>query len=214
MLKRQKVPKSWPIFRKGTKYVVKPMSHFKLGIPVLVVLRDALKIAQTRKEAKKMIHGKNVLLNSKVIKDEREGVVLFDVITLNPMKKSYRLGLSGNGKFILEEVKDSESGSKIAKILNKKVLKGKKTQLNLSDGRNFLSDIECKVNDSVLINFKDKKIDKCVPLKEKAGVVVFAGKHAGKRGNIEKMNSEKKIAELNVDGKKINVLIKQLMATE
>ncbi|HEA46767.1 MAG TPA: hypothetical protein ENH99_03215, partial [Candidatus Pacearchaeota archaeon] len=96
-LKRQKVPKSWPIFRKGTKYVVRPLSNLGNGIPVLVILRDSLKIAQTRKEAKRMINSKNVLLNGKPIKEERSSVLLFDTITLVPMKKSYRLGLSQNG---------------------------------------------------------------------------------------------------------------------
>jgi len=213
-LKRQKVAKSWPIYRKGTKYVVRPRVDIKKGIPVLIVLRDMLKIVQNRKEAKRAIHMKHVLLNNKPVTDERTSILLFDVLTLIPLKKSYRIGLSGNKKIEVNEIKEKESNNKIAKIIDKKILKGKKTQLNLSDGKNFLSNIQCNINDSVLINFKEKKIEKCIPLKENSEAFVFAGKHAGEKGVVKKINIGKKMAELNVNGKPINVLIKQIMAVK
>jgi small subunit ribosomal protein S4e len=213
-LKRQKVPKSWPIFRKGMKYVVKPRFDAKRGLPLLVILREMLGVVQTRKEAKKTIHMKHILVNTKPSINEKNNVLLFDTITLIPSKKHFRLELSNKGKFEVKEIKENETDYKIAKIINKKILKGRKTQLNLSDGRNFFSDTKCKVNDSVLINFKKKKIERCLPIKEKMKVIIFAGKHAGKKGNLIKIDSKKKIAELNSDGKSINVLIKQLMVVE
>lgn len=211
-LKRQMAPKSWPVYRKGTKYIVRPRVYIEKGIPVLIVLRDMLKIVQNRKEAKRIIHMKHILLNSKPVRDERNGVLLFDVITIVPLKKNYRLELSTNKKIEIKEIKEKEAGYKITKIMNKKTLKGKKTQLNLSDGRNFLSDIQCNINDSVLINFKEKKIEKCIPLKDGSWIFIFAGKHTGKRGIIKKIDSEKKMAELDIGKKSVNVLIKQIMA--
>lgn len=213
-LKRQKVPKSWPIYRKGTKYVVRPRVDIKKGIPVLIVLRDMLKIVQNRKEAKRAIHMKYVLLNNKPVIDEKTSVLLFDVLTLTPLKKSYRAGLSGNQKIEINEIKEKESNNKIAKIVDKKMLKGKRMQLNLSDGKNFLSNIQCNINDSVLINFKEKKIEKCIPLKENSEAFVFAGKHAGEKGILKKIDMEKKMAELNVNGNPISVLIKQIMVVK
>jgi small subunit ribosomal protein S4e len=115
---------------------------------------------------------------------------------------------------MMDEVKENETNQKIAKIINKKILKGKKVQINLSDGRNFISDLKCNVGDSVSISFKDKKIEKCWPLKEGANVIVFAGKHAGKRGEILKLKKERKMASLDTKKEKINVLIKQIMVTE
>ncbi len=213
-LKRQKVPKSWPIFRKGTKYVVRPNSNIQKGLPLLIALRDILKVVQNRKEAKRVIHMKYILMNNKPVIDEKNSLWLFDTVVLIPSKKYYRLELSDKGKFDLREIKENEANRKISKITNKKMLKGKKMQLNLIDGRNIISDIECNVNDSVLINFKEKKIEKCIPLKEKAKVIVFAGKYSGKRGNIMKIDKEKKMAELKTGEKSINVLIKQLMVIE
>jgi len=210
-LKRQKVPKNWPIERKGTAYVVRPNYDIKNGVPVLIILRDMLKIAQNRKEVKKAIHAKNILVNGKNVKDEKNNVLLFDTITITPLKKYYRLNLSNKGKFETEEIKENEINYKIAKIVNKKIIKNKRIQFNLSDGRNFLSDVQCGVNDSVLINFKEKKIEKCLPLREKEKVIVFAGKHSGAKGIINNLNLKNKMAELTIGEREVNVLIKQLM---
>jgi len=213
-LKRQKAPKNWPIYRKGTTFVVRPLTNLNKGIPILIILRDMLKTVQKRKEAKKMIHEKSVLLNNKIVKDEKNSTTLFDVITIVPLKKNYRLSLSDKGKFKLEEIKESEAGKKVSKIINKKILKGKKIQLNLIDGRNFLSDMKCKTNDSVVINFKNKKIEKCLEFCEKANAVVFGGKHAGVKGKIDKIDLKHRIVELGIGKEKINVLIKHLIVVE
>ena len=214
-LKRQEVPKSWPIYRKGTKYVVRPDADPEAGIPLLVILRDMLEVVQNRKEARRTIFLKQILVNNKVPKDEKKPVLLFDTISLIPAKKNYRLDLSEKGKFKLNEINENEINKKITKIMDKKILRGKKVQLNLQDGRNVLSDIKCEVNDSVLINFKEKKIEKCLPLKDNSVAVVFAGKHSGKRGNIKSLEKGKKIVELETDNKeKINVLLKQIMVVE
>jgi small subunit ribosomal protein S4e len=213
-LKRYKTPKNWPVHRKGTAYVVKPSFNLNNGIPILIILRDILKLAQNKREVKKALNAKNVLLNNKPIRDEKHSALLFDVISIPISKENYRVEISENGKFKVEKLKDSEANKKVSKIINKKVLKGKKTQLNLSDGRNFLSDLKCKVNDSVLINLKENKIEKCLELKEKVNACVFEGKHSGKKGIVNKINQKDKIAELNVDKSKINVLIKQLMVVE
>ncbi len=210
-LKRQKVPKNWPIKRKGTTYVVRPNFNIQKSLPILIILRDILKIAQNRKEVKKAIHSKNILVNNKIVRDEKNAALLFDVMKIIPSKKYYRMELSEKGKFILKEIKEKESNYKISKIIDKKILKGKKTQLNLSDGRNFLSDIKCNVNDSVLINMEKGKIEKCLPLKEKVNVIIFAGKHSGENGIIDKINVKNKMVVLNINKKIVNVLIKQIM---
>jgi len=213
-LKIQKVPKSWPISRKSTKYVVRPNFNFHKGIPILVVLRDILKLCQTRREVKQLINKKELKLNNKEVLDEKNSMSLFDVLSINSLKKSYLLDLSEKGKFNLKAIEKSKSNKKISKIINKKTLKGKKTQLNLSGGINLLSEIKCNVNDSVLIDFENNKIEKCLPFKEKAKAIVLIGKHAGIIGEINKIDSNKKRIELKNGEEHINVLLKQLMVVE
>jgi small subunit ribosomal protein S4e len=211
-LKRQKAPKNWPIKRKGTTYVVRPNFNIGKGIPVLIILRDILQVAQNRKDVKKIIHAKQILLNNKPVKDEKNNVLLFDTLRIIPTNKSYRLGLSDKGKFDIQEIDAKDAGQKIAKITNKKVIKGKKIQLNLSDGTNFLSDVKCNVKDSVVINLLEKKIEAIIPLKEKTKAIVFEGKHAGKIGTIHKLKD--KTAEVKIGDKNVEILIKQLMVVK
>ena len=216
-LKRQKVPKTWPIERKGTTYVVRPNSNIEKGIPILVVIRDMLKIAQNRKEVRKAIHSQQVLLNNKKVKDEKNTVLLFDLITIlskdRKTEKKYRLELSENRKFIVVDVPE-ETDKKTSKIINKKILKSKKIQINLNDGRNIISDKDCNINDSLLIDLKSNKIEKCLPLKEGGHIIVFEGKYLGRKGIIREINSKNKIAIIESDKGQINVLIKQLMVVE
>lgn len=210
-LKRQKIPKNWPAYRKGTKYVAKPSSDTYRGVSILMILRDMLKIVNNRKEAKRTLYLKKIFLNERPVMDEKQSALLFDVVKIDPSDKFYRIDLSDKGKIILTEIPKGESSRKISKITNKTILKGKKTQINLGDGRNFISDISCKTNDSVIINFKDKKIEKCIPLKSDSEVIVFSGKHSGKKGFVKNIHKEKKMAEITSNGETINVLIKQLM---
>jgi small subunit ribosomal protein S4e len=211
-LSRQEKPKKWPIEKKGTTYLVSPNSNTKEGMPLLTILRDVLKVADNRKEVKAMIHERQVLVNEKPSTDEKHTVLFFDTMKIIPLKKSYRLELTEKGKFELKEIPENEAARKITKIVNKKILKGKKIQLNFSDGRNILSDMNCKTNDSAVINFKENKIEKILPLKEKARVIVFAGKHAGKTGEIENLDLEDKTAKVKTKEKEISILINQLMA--
>jgi len=173
-----------------------------------------LKLAKNRKEVKKALHEKQILLNGKIIQDEKISVSLFDIITILPSKEHYKMEISTNNKFILEKISESKSEKKIVKIINKKTLKNKRTQLNLGDGRNFLSNIKCKVNDSAVVDLKNKKIEKCLPLIEKAKVLIFSGKHVGKIETIDKINLERKNVGVKIEGKPVNVLIKQLMVIE
>jgi len=210
-LKRQKVPKNWPITRKATKYVVRPNSDINGGLPILIILRNILKIAQNRREVKKAIHQGNILLNKRKVKDEKNVAKLFDVITLVPSKKNYKMILSNKGKFKFEEVKENESNTKIVKIINKKVLNGKKTQLNLSGGKNILSDIKCNTGDSIIINPKENKVQKIIPMQEKSNALVIAGNHAGEKGIINKIIKERRMVELKTDEKIVNALIKHII---
>lgn len=211
-LKRQSASKIWPIERKGTKYLIKPASNNYDGMPVLTVLRDVLKLAQNRKEVKKIIHERKLLVNSTPVKDEKLSMTLFDVLTVIPLNKSYRLTVLENGKFDLKEEKNIDT--KIAKVVKKTKLKGNKTQLNLSDGINFISSVKCKTNDSLVVDLKKKTAVKCLEFKEKANVLVFAGKHIGEEGKVQKIDMEKELATLEIKNKEVKVLIKQLIVIE
>jgi len=217
-LKRQRVPKNWNIPRKGSVFVMKPSFNLKSSVPLTIVLRDVLGIACTKREVKKAIHEKNILINNKLARSEKDSCSLFDIISIVPSKKFYQITLKNNGKFNVSEIKEEDSTKKISKIINKKILKDKKTQINLSDGRNFLSEIKCDIGDSAVIGFESEKssskILKCLPMKEKSKAIAFAGKHSGKMGIIKDINKKDKIAKLDIGNEDVSISTKQIMVIE
>ena len=70
-LTRQEIPKKWPVERKGTAYIVKPNFSVKEGLPLLIILREITKLAQNRREAKRIIHAKQILVMKKSQKMKR-----------------------------------------------------------------------------------------------------------------------------------------------
>jgi len=182
-IKRSEMPKSWPVPRKGSAYIAAPSHAIKKGISVLFILRDILKIANTKKEVRFMALNGDIKVNNKIRKDENFPVQVLDVLTLEKAKKSYRMQIV-NKKFKLVEVK-GDIDSKIVKISGKKILTGKKVQMNLEDGQNILSKESFSAGDSVILNTKTGKIEKVLPLRENAKVEIVSGKHAGEKGVVK-----------------------------
>ena len=166
-IKRHNTNYSWPISRKGTKYLVVPSHNKKSGIPLLVISRDVLKLVKTRKELKKVLLDGKIKVNGKIIKEDNLSLSIFDIITIIPENISYKINVSNDKRINAEVINDKDSGSKIYKVINKKILKGRKIQLNLNDGRNILSNEKINVGYSVIINLFPVHIVGCIesPLK-------------------------------------------------
>ncbi|MFA5485169.1 MAG: hypothetical protein WC260_02915 [Candidatus Pacearchaeota archaeon] len=189
--KRTQMPNTWPIPRKGRgqRFIASP-SHFKnKSITILAIIRDLLKIVDTRKEVKHIVNNGDILINNKVRKNEKFPVFAFDTIKLEKLNKYYRLEIV-NKKYLLKEIDEKQAQTKTTKIIGKKTLSKDKIQMNLEDGINLEYNKEFKVGDSIVFNTKENKIEKILPLKPKAKVEIIGGKHAGDKGeilSIEKM---------------------------
>ena len=185
-IKKTQMPKSWPVPRKGKgkRFVAVPSHATSKGISILFLLRDVLKLVKTRKEAKYMTLNGMIKVNNKSRHDENFPVQVFDVIKLEKAKLSYRLEIV-NKKFNLVEVSGKDVDKKIVKITGKKVLGKNSIQMNLDDGQNLITKEKFSVGDSALLDTKENKIEKILPLKEGANVEIIAGKHAGEKGKLE-----------------------------
>lgn len=187
-IKKTEMPTSWPVPRKGKKkrFVAVPSHSGTKGISVLFLLRDVLKVVKTRKEARYMTLSKMIKVNNKIRTDENFPVQVLDTISLSSKEGSpvnYRLGIV-NRKFSLIEVSAKETETKVIKIRGKKVMGNDKIQMNLDDGQNILTKEKFSVGDSIVLNTKENKIVKVLPLKEGAKVEIVLGKHAGEKGEI------------------------------
>ena len=202
-LKRNKAPKSWPIERKGSKYVVASLA--KDSIPLIMVLRDILKLANNQKNVEKMIHLSKVKVNGKIVKNKKLELRLFDLLDLGD--KQFKVIIEKK-KFALKDSKNSSE--KIAKVIGKKTLNNGKIQVNLYGGLNYLTEDKTKVGDSAIIDFKTNKIKKIIEFKEGSKIIFISGKHIGEEGVVDKIEKEDMmIVETNTG--KINAHLENIM---
>jgi len=184
-IKKNKMPVSWPVPRKGKgkRFVAVPSHASSKGISLLFLIRDVLKLAKTRKEAKYMTFNGMVKVNNKIRKDENFPVQVFDVVNLEKANLNYRLEIV-NKKFNLKEISAKDSKTKIVKIKGKKILGKGKIQMNLDDGQNILTKEKFSVGDSIVLDTINNKVEKILPLKKGANIEVILGKHAGEKGEL------------------------------
>ena len=213
---RHNIGKFWTIPRKGSKYLALASHDKKDSMPLVVVLRDVLKLIKNKKELQRLINEKQVQINHKEIRNTNYPVCLFDIISLLPSKKHYQASLSKHKKMIFNEVPSKDAESKIFKIISKKILPGKKLQINLMHGKNLISNEKAKTGDSVLLNLKDNKIIKIIPMENGKNAFVIKGKHAGYNGKINEIMERggKSIAKITSEEGKVNVWTKNIIVIE
>jgi small subunit ribosomal protein S4e len=187
--KRVTVPVSWPIARKTHAWVAKtsPGPHSSAdSMPLVMVIRDMLKLVDNAREAKRALYEGKVLVDGKVQKDYKLPVGIFDVISVPLNNQQYRVLKDEKGMFYLSLL---EAGAvrKLARIENKTVIKGKKQQLNLSDGSNKLVEGEFKVGDSLVLSLPEKNIEERIGFEVGNLAMVVGGKHTGQTGKIKEI---------------------------
>lgn len=172
--------------RKEKKWVVRPRPgpHKKFeSIPLLIIARDILKLADTGKEARKIIKAKEILVDGKPRLDQKYPVGLFDVITIPKLKKQYRIVPSKNGLTLIE-IPKNESGLKLCRVKGKSMVKNGILQLNLHDGKNILVKEKVKkdpykTGDSLLIEIPSQKIKKHIKMEKGSTSIIIGGQSMG-----------------------------------
>lgn len=211
-LKRKTIPSFWPISRTGTKYLAVATHEQTNSIPLIIVIRDLLKLVKNKKEMKKILSEKKILVNGKAVQETGYPLMLFDSLSIPQMKKNYKVTLNGK-KLDFVEVNEKEALSKMHRVMGKKVLSGKKIQLNLSAGKNILSNEKASIGDFLLVNCLDNKILKKIKLEKGTEVLVVKGKHTGETGKIREIFQEGENMVATVAGKKeIKVNVNTLFA--
>ena len=221
-MKRLAMPATWPLAKKQTVWITQPLpsGHPKqYCMPINIILRDLLKLTKTTHETKKLLVNNDVFVDGRKIKNYKEAVGLFDILEIPGTQKAYTFIITKKNLLKLIEIK--QTSEKIVRIKAKKVVKGNKIQLTFHDGRNFIADNKFKVGDSVIFDFKEKKIKQHLPLSQNAIVYVIAGSNVGKvgifKGQVKDEKQKRKfgIVEFKDEEKKEKkVLLKNLFVID
>ncbi|MEW6328937.1 MAG: 30S ribosomal protein S4e [Candidatus Micrarchaeota archaeon] len=199
-LKRISVPRFMFIRRKEAVWLAKPSPgahRLRDSVPLLVVVRDLLKLADDSREARKVIKTGEVLVDAKRTRNERAPVGLMDVLSVPKMKKYFRVLLDNKERVKLAEIKEEQAKFKIGKILAKRTAPGGKIQISLHDGRSVLATDLHKVGDSVKLAVPEQKIEAAYKLEPGARCLITRGKHAGELAVVDEIfpGSEAREAE-------------------
>lgn len=190
-LKALSAPKFWRIPPKKTHWVVRarpgPYKKFE-SIPLIIILRDILKMADTAKDAKKIIKSGEIFVDEIPRKDPKFPAGLMNVIQIKKLKKYYRIVMTHSGLKIIE-ISKKESKLKLCRINRKNTIKGNKLQLGLHDGRCILLDSEeiknYSTGDSLLIELPTQKIIEHIKMENGNIGFIIGGENKGKLVKIK-----------------------------
>lgn len=221
-LKRINAPRTWPVNRKGTKWIMKPSSgphELEQSMPLNVVIRNLLGYAGKTKEVKKILHNKEILVDGISRGDVKFPVGIFDVISIPKTKENFLFLLNKKGKFFLSKLDEKYANLKYIQIIGKKMLKKNILQLNFSNGYNLIGDVKnYNVGDSIVINLKDKKVVNHLKLEKNSIVYVTGGSYVGLIGTINKLHSSNSLrndmVELKFGDKMVNTLRKYVFVID
>ena len=204
-LKRKPAPKNWPIHRKEFLWTIKPKPgpHPISGcIPLLIIVREILGMAKTRREAKNIISQGKLAVNGKPRRDESFPVGLMDVVSIPEIDRFYRIIPSKKGLF-LHPIDKKESEFRLCRIEDKSIINGGYLQLNLHDGTNLTvkddssGQIEdtYKTLDDLKLSIPEQEVLDYLKLVEGASIITLGGENMGKYGilkSIEEKKSQKR----------------------
>ena len=191
-LKRPAAPKTWPIPRKGTKWVVRPRPgphKMEYSMPIALWIRDYLKYAKTLREVNYILKNKKCYVDFKPITDYKYPVGLFDVIYFPDLGEYWRVLINEKGKLYLKRIDEKEARIKPLRIKSKQMVKGGKVQLTLFDGRNVLVDDpkKYKTGDTLVFDLIEKKVIEHIPLEEGVKIYFIDGANVGKVGTFKEL---------------------------
>lgn len=190
--KRLAAPRVLQIHRKERALTIRtaPGPHpLENAIPLGLLVRDYLGLCDTYKEARKIVSNGDILVDGVKRKNFKFPCGLMDVISIPKMRKNLRILYDRNGKLTLVPISESDAEWKLCRIQNKTILKGKKVQLNLHDGKNKLVEKdEYKTGDVLKISFKENKIDEVYGFEKGTISIITGGTHVGEIASIEEIH--------------------------
>jgi len=208
-LKSLAAPKTYWIERKKRNWVAKSMPgphKATESVPLIVLIRDILKITKTARETKTLLRKGSVLVNGLVRRDLNYSCGLMDVVSLPKLKKNYRIAFDYKGRIKVDPISAKESDSKLVKVTRKIIFKDG-YQLVTNDGRTIIMKLKegSKINnnDSLLIKVPSQEIIKHIQLKKGCSILIKGGKHKGETAKLVELKDS--VASLKTSKAEFNL---------
>ncbi|MGI0091120.1 MAG: 30S ribosomal protein S4e [Nitrososphaerales archaeon] len=188
-VKRTTVPAFWQITRKDKRFVVRtsPGPHPKTySYPLLIVLRDIIGLAKTRREALSVLNEGKIRVDGRVVRSEGFPVGLMDVIDVPDIGKSYRM-VPTYGRLVPVEITQHEKDLKLCMVKSKKTLRGAKIGYGLHDGRMIFpeAEVDIKPGDACVIKVPTQEFQASFRLNKGGLALLIKGERSGEVATVE-----------------------------
>lgn len=216
-LNRLSAPRAMRIARKENVWIKKPSPGphpLERSLPISVVLRDVLQVANDARESAMLLRQGDVFVDGRVVKKPGFPVGLMDIVTIPKAKLVFLVTIDEKARVVLKPLDAAKSATKLCQVQGKRTVSKGLTQLTFHDGRTLLTKENVKTGSTALFSIKEKKISSVLPLEVGAHVLVASGKHAGTRGVVKSLTpgtaTRDAEAEVEADGEKFGTVTKYL----
>jgi len=192
-LKRLNAPKHWMLDKMGGTWAPRPSAgphKLRECLPLILILRNRLKLALTKKEVNQILMQRLIKVDGKVRTDSNFPVGFMDVITIEKSDEHFRVLYDAKGRFILHRLNNksysSEKNTKLCRVKDLRVGAKGIPCITTHDGRTIrYPDPETKPGDSVMFDITTGSLVNDV-LKFEVGAqcMITKGQNQGRVGII------------------------------
>jgi len=154
-------------------------------LPLIILIRNRLKYALTRKEVTMIVKQRLIKVDGKVRTDSTYPAGFQDVISIQKTDENFRLLFDTKGRFVAQKINPEEAKYKLGKVC--KVYVGAKgvPYAGLHDGRTIrYPDPLIQVNDTVKLDLTTAKISDFVKFEIGNMAMITGGRNLGRVGVI------------------------------
>ncbi|KAJ0412456.1 hypothetical protein ATCC90586_005476 [Pythium insidiosum] len=202
-LKRMSAPKHWMLGKLDGIWAPRPSSgphKLRECLPLVIILRNRLKYALTKKEVTAICMNKLVKVDNKIRVDPDFPAGFMDVIDLPKSGDAFRLLYDTKGRFVLHRINNEEKKYKLCKVTRQEYTKKAIPYIATNDGRTIrYPDPLIKVNDTVKVDLETGKVVDFIKFETGNLVMVTGGRNAGRVGilhHIERHEGSFNIAHI------------------
>jgi ribosomal protein S4E len=185
-LKRLNAPKHWMLDKLGGIWAPKAGAGPHKGresLPLVVILRNRLKYALTKRETNLICMQKLVKVDGKVRTDLHFPAGFMDVVSMEKSGDQFRLLFDTKGRYVLHPVTDEEAKFKLCRVEKQAYTTKKIPYIVTHDGRTIrYHDPLIKVGDTVKVDLATGKVTEIVKFELGSVCMVTKGRNTGRVG--------------------------------
>lgn len=187
-MKRLTAPKSWMLDKLSGTFAPRPTPgphKLRECIPLIVLVRNRLKYALTKREVTHITMQREIAVDGKVRTDSNFPTGFMDVVSIEKTGEHFRIMYDVKGRFHMHRISAEEANYKLCKVRTVQAGQRAIPYATTHDGRTIrYPNPDVKANDTVRLNLATGKIEDFVKF-EVGNMAFVAGGHSmGRIGTI------------------------------